>query len=52
MWQIEQLQNELATHVSRALKYYTAYNAVVEHFNDLPDDLKTDLDEKLKNIGL
>lgn len=50
--QIEFYQKDLEKAVSRALKYYSAYNAVVEHFNELPDDLKPDLDKRLKEIGL
>lgn len=52
MWQIEQLQNELATHVARALKYYSAYQYLMEHFNSLPDEEKPKLDKRLKEIGL
>ena len=52
IWQIEQLQNELYHKNERALKYYSAYSFLMDNFNDLPDDIKPQLDKRLKAIGL
>ena len=52
MWQIEELQKELQIQVQRALKYYSAYNFLMDNFDELPDDIRVQLDKRLKDIGL
>ncbi len=50
--QIEFYQKDLAKASARALRYYNGYKALEEHFDSLPDDLKHDLDAKLKLLKL
>lgn len=50
--QIELITADLSVSVARALKYYTAYNTLMEHFNELAHETKIELDKKLKNAGL
>lgn len=50
--QIEFYQRDLETKSSRALKYYNAFNCLMDYFNDLPDDVKKEVDERLKNLSL
>ena len=50
--QIEFYQKDLEIKSSRALKYYTAFNYLMDYFNDLPDDVKKEVDERLKNLSL
>ena len=52
MWQIEELQKELQVQAQRALKYYSAYNFLMDNFDELPDDIRVQLDKRLKEIGL
>ena len=52
IWQIEQLQIELQVQAARALKYYSAFNFLMENFDELPDDIRVKLDKRLKEIGL
>mgnify|MGYP003129638296 CR=1 FL=1 len=50
--QLEFYQKDLEIAVSRALKYYTAYNYLMDHFDTIPDDLRKKIDKRLKEIGL
>ena len=50
--QIEFLQRDLEIKSSRSLKYYSAFNYLMEHFDHLPDDIKKEVDKRLKSIGL
>ncbi len=50
--QIEFYQKDLEIKSARALKYYTAFNYLMDHFNDLPDDIKIEVDNRLKNLSL
>ena len=50
--QIEFYQRDLGIASARALKYYNGYKALEDHFDSLPDDLKKDLDAKLKLLKL
>lgn len=52
IWQIEQLQAELGILSARALKYYTAYDYVMEHFDSIPEEDKIKVHKRLKDIGL
>ena len=52
IWQIEQLQKDLEVKSARALKYYSAFNYLMEHFDSLHDEDKPKLDKRLKEIGL
>ena len=52
MRQIEFYQKDLEVTAARALKYYSAYDYLMDHFNSLPDDVKKEVDERLKNLGL
>ena len=52
MWQIEQLQIELQVQAARSLKYYNAFNYLMDNFDKLPDDIKKTVDKRLKDIGL
>lgn len=50
--QIEFYQRDLEIKSARALKYYSAFNYLMEHFDHLPDDIKKEVDKRLKQIGL
>ena len=50
--QIELITADLSTSVARALKYYTAYSVLMDHFNELTHETKVELDKKLKSAGL
>ena len=50
--QIDLLRNDLAIAHSRALKYYTAYGTLMDHFNELSHETRIELDKKLKDAGL
>ena len=52
MRQIELLTRDLAHNCGRALKYYTAYNELMQHFDSIPDCEKKKVDKKLKQAGL
>ena len=52
IWQIQELQKDLEIKSARALKYYSAFNYLMEHFDSLHDDDKVKLDKRLKEIGL
>lgn len=52
IWQIEQLQKELETKSGRAIKYYTAFNYVMDFFDKLHDEDKQEIHNRLKSIGL
>ena len=52
IWQIEQLQQDLYNKNERALKYYTAFNFLMDHFDSLYDEDKKEIDKRLKEIGL
>ena len=52
IWQIQELQKDLEIKSARALKYYSAINYLMEHFDSLHDDDKVKLDKRLKEIGL
>ena len=52
MTQIEFYQKDLEVTAARALKYYSAFDYLMEHFNSLPDDIKKEVDKRLKDIGL
>ena len=50
--QLELITTDLSISVARALKYYTAYDELMNHFNKLPRDIRIELDKKLKQAGL
>ena len=50
--QIELLQQDVVRQSSLNIKFYQGYNLLMDHFDDLPDDIKPQLDDKLKSLGL
>lgn len=50
--QIEHYQKDLLRYDGRALKYYTAYNYLMDHFEHLPDDIQKKIHKRLKYLGL
>ena len=50
--QIEQLQKDLEVKSARALKYYSAFNYLMDFFDSLHNDDKKVIDKRLKEIGL
>ena len=50
--QIELLQQDVVRQSSLNIKFYQGFNILMEHFNELPDDIKPKLDDKLKSLGL
>lgn len=50
--QLEFYQRDLEIAVARALKYYTAYNYVMEHFDSLDNEDKQKVHKRLNEIGL
>ena len=36
----------------KLIKYQYAYDVLMQHFNDLPDEVKPEVDRELRQLGL
>lgn len=52
IFQLEECHKDLSIQTARALKYYSAYNYLMEHFNELHNDTRKEIDKRLREIGL
>ncbi len=46
------LQKEIVIQGARALRYYQAYDMLMEYFNYIPDEDRKEVNKKLQNVGL
>ena len=52
IYQLNETQKDLGHQVGRALKYYQAYELVMEYLNRLHHDDRKEIHKKLKAMGL